>query len=426
MNWADVLKSAQTWSGSLGWLDTSPRGRGPTATPFCGSFHLTHPNQVVGLRQANGRRNRASTAKRSERPDLANSPVRMRNYRVAVLGATGAVGQRLVQLLAGHPWFTLTELVASERSAMRPYGEAVSWQLESPVPADAAPLLVKGMSTNLDCDLVFSALDPEVAGAAESDLARAGYPVISNARNHRMDQDVPLLVPEVNWEHAAVIPQQRALRQFSSGCLVTNPNCSTIGLALALKPLQDAFGLAAVSVVTMQALSGAGLSGVDALTIQDNLIPHIAGEEEKLETESLKVLGRLQEQSFIPADVQISAHCNRVAVRDGHTEAVSVRLQNPASAEDVRQSFRDFTAEPQRLGLPSAPPHPLLLLDAVDRPQPRLDRGAGGGMAVSIGQIRPCPVLNWKFTLVVHNAIRGAAGAALLNAELLVAQGYLG
>lgn len=349
----------------------------------------------------------------------------MKRYSVGVLGATGAVGQRLVQLLEGHPWFTLTAVVASERSVNRPYGEAVSWQLESPVPAEAAPLMVKGLSPNLDCDLVLSALDPAVAGTAEEDFARSGYPVISNARNHRMDQDVPLLIPEVNWEHSAVIPHQRAWRKFSSGCLVTNPNCSTIGLALALKPLEDAFGVSEASVVTMQALSGAGLRGVGALAIHDNLIPHIAGEEEKLQTESLKILGSLRDQRFLPADLRISAQCNRVPVRDGHTEAVSVRLRSPATAEQIRQTFGAFTSEPQRLGLPSAPPHPVLLVDAIDRPQPRLDRDAANGMAVSVGNIRPCPVLDWKFTLVVHNAIRGAAGAALLNAELLLAQGYI-
>jgi aspartate-semialdehyde dehydrogenase len=350
----------------------------------------------------------------------------MKRYRVGVLGATGAVGQRLVQLLEGHPWFTLTELVASERSVGRPYREAVSWRLGTPVPEEAARMVVRPLAADLACDLVLSALDAKVAGEAEASLAAAGYPVISNARNHRMDEDVPLLIPEVNWQHAAVLTHQRALRHYTTGFIATNPNCSAIGLTLALKPLQDAFGLTEVSVVTMQALSGAGVDGVPAMTILDNVIPYVSGEEEKIETESLKILGGLEGEQFVPAKMRVSAQCNRVAVADGHTEAVSIRLADSATAKELGQAFANFTSEPQRLQLPSAPPHPVLVLDGDDRPQPRLDRDAELGMAVSVGHLRPCPVLDWKFTLVVHNAIRGAAGAALLNAELLVAQGYIG
>ncbi|HVB14565.1 MAG TPA: aspartate-semialdehyde dehydrogenase [Candidatus Dormibacteraeota bacterium] len=350
----------------------------------------------------------------------------MKRYRVGVLGATGAVGQRLVQLLDGHPWFDLTEVVASERSSDRPYGEAVSWRLGSRIPQETAGLVVKPLSKDLDCDLVLSALDSQVAGEAEDSLASAGFPVISNARNHRLDDDVPLLIPEVNWEHARVLPHQRAVRHYSTGLIATNPNCSAIGLAMVLKPLQDAFGVSEVLVVTLQALSGAGIQGVAAMTILDNVIPYVAGEEEKIETESLKILGGLDGERFLPADLRVSAQCNRVAVLDGHTEAVSVRLRRPASGEQLRQAFAEFTSEPQRLQLPSAPPQPILVIEGVDRPQPQLDREAAQGMAVSVGNIRPCPVLDWKFTLVVHNAIRGAAGAALLNAELLVAQGYVG
>ncbi|HVB54456.1 MAG TPA: aspartate-semialdehyde dehydrogenase [Candidatus Acidoferrales bacterium] len=349
----------------------------------------------------------------------------MKRFRVGVLGATGAVGQRLVQLLEDHPWFTVTEVVASERSAGRAYDEAVSWRLASRIPEEVAHLVVQPLSAELDCDLVLSALDSQVAGDAESALAAAGCPVISNARNHRLDEDVPLLIPEVNWEHAAVLRHQRALRHFTTGLLATNPNCSAIGLTLALKPLQDAFGVAEVSVVTMQALSGAGITGVAAMTILDNVIPYVAGEEEKIETESLKILGGLESERFVPADLRVSAQCNRVGVLDGHTEAVSVRLRTEATADQLRQAFAGFTSEPQRLQLPSAPPNPVLVVDGADRPQPQLDRGAAQGMAVSVGHLRPCPVLDWKFTLVVHNAIRGAAGAALLNAELLVAQGYI-
>lgn len=349
----------------------------------------------------------------------------MKRYRVGVLGATGAVGQRLVQLLERHPWFTATELVASERSAGRPYHEAVSWRLGSRIPAASADLVVRPLSTDLSCDLVLSALDAQVAGEAEAELAAAGFPVISNARNHRMDEDVPLLIPEVNWEHAAILTHQRAHRHFTTGLLATNPNCSAIGLTLALKPLQDAFGLEEVVVVTMQALSGAGVNGVPAMTILDNVIPYVAGEEEKLETESVKILGDLEDERFIPAALRVSAQCNRVAVLDGHTESVSVRLRTKATAQQLQQVLADFTAEPQRLKLPSAPPHPVLVVEGVDRPQPQLDRDVARGMAVSVGHLRPCPVLDWKFTLVVHNAIRGAAGAALLNAELLVAQGFV-
>ncbi|MGC2192555.1 MAG: aspartate-semialdehyde dehydrogenase [Candidatus Dormiibacterota bacterium] len=350
----------------------------------------------------------------------------MKRYRVGVLGATGAVGQRLVQLLEGHPWFSLTELVASERSVGRPYREAVSWRLGTAIPEEAARMVVRPLTADLECDLVLSALDAKVAGEAEASLAAAGYPVISNARNHRMDGDVPLLIPEVNWQHAAILTHQRALHRYTTGFIATNPNCSAIGLTLALKPLQDAFGLAEVSVVTMQALSGAGINGVPAMTILDNVIPYVSDEEEKIQTESLKILGGLEGERFIPAKIRVSAQCNRVAVADGHTEAVSIRLGNSATAKELRQAFANFTSEPQRLQLPSAPPHPVLVLDGDDRPQPRLDRDAELGMAVSVGHLRPCPVLDWKFTLVVHNAIRGAAGAALLNAELLVAQGYLG
>ncbi|HVC39873.1 MAG TPA: aspartate-semialdehyde dehydrogenase [Candidatus Dormibacteraeota bacterium] len=350
----------------------------------------------------------------------------MRKFQVAVLGATGAVGQRLVQLLESHPWFELAEVVASERSAGRPYGAAVDWRLASPLPARARGLVVKPLGAELECDLVLSALDSKVAGAAEQSLAAAGRPVISNARNHRLDEDVPLLIPEVNWEHTAVVPHQRQLRHYSTGLLATNPNCSVIGLALALKPLQAAFGVTEVSVVTMQALSGAGLQGVAGMSIVDNVIPFIADEEEKIEVESLKILGGFQAQRFVPAELRVSAQCNRVAVLDGHTESVSVRLGSAATAEQLQLALSSFSSEPQRLQLPSAPAQPVIVSDGVDRPQPQLDRDLAQGMAVSVGRIRPCPVLDWKFTLVVHNAIRGAAGAALLNAELLAAQGYLG
>lgn len=349
----------------------------------------------------------------------------MEKFRAGILGATGAVGQRFVQLLEHHPWFEVAEVAASERSAGKPYAEAAGWRLDTPLPKTASRLLVKDLRPNLDCDFVFSGLDSSVAGTAEEEFARAGYPVISNSRNHRMDADVPLLIPEVNPQHTEILPHQQAARKYSTGFIATNPNCSAIGLALALKPLEDAFGLEEVFVVTMQAISGAGHSGVAAGAIQDNVIPYISGEEEKMEVEPQKILGKLEGQRFVPAGFRVSAHCNRVPVIDGHTEAVSVRLKRKASLAEVREAFLNFTAEPQRLKLPFAPAHPILVREEPDRPQPRLDRNAENGMAVVVGRLRPCSIADFRFTLLSHNMIRGAAGAAILNAELLVAQGYL-
>ncbi|MFZ0213690.1 MAG: aspartate-semialdehyde dehydrogenase [Candidatus Acidiferrales bacterium] len=349
----------------------------------------------------------------------------MQKFRVGILGATGAVGQRLVQLLEGHPWFEVAEVAASERSAGKSYADAADWRLDTPLPQMARDLIVKDLTPNLDCDFVFSGLDSSVAGVAEEEFARAGYPVISNSRNHRMDADVPLLIPEANPEHTGILPRQQAARKYTTGFMVTNPNCSAIGLALALKPLEDAFGVAEVFVVTMQAISGAGHSGVAAGAIHDNVIPYISGEEEKLEAEPQKILGKLEGRQFVPAGFRVSAHCNRVPVIDGHTEAVSVRLKRKTSLAEVREAFLKFTAEPQRLGLPSAPRHPIVVRDEADRPQPRLDRGVENGMAVVVGRLRPCSIADFKFTLLSHNMIRGAAGAAILNAELLVAQGHL-
>lgn len=350
----------------------------------------------------------------------------MERLRVGVLGATGIVGQWLMQLLDQHPWFTVSALVASGRSAGRLYQDAVSWRLETPIPESVSGITVQGLDESLECDLVISALESSVAGAAEERFAEQGFPVLSNARNHRMDADVPLLIPEVNWEHVRMIPLQRSRRGYESGFIVTNPNCSTVGLVMALKPLMDRFGISEVSVVTMQAISGAGLDGVAAGAIHDNVIPYVSAEEEKLETEPLKILGDLDGHGFSPAHFHLSAQCNRVPVLEGHTEAVSVRLRSPATQAEVSKALASFQSEPQRLDLPSAPAHPVLVSESVDRPQPRLDRSASRGMAVTVGHIRPCPVLDWKFTLVVHNVLRGAAGAALLNAELLAAQGYLG
>lgn len=334
------------------------------------------------------------------------------------------VGQRFVQLLADHPWFEITALAASERSVGIPYREACRWVVSDEMPALAKELVVRECEPNLACLLVFSALPAEVAGPIEEEFAAAGYAVSSNARNHRLDPDVPLLVPEVNPDHLVLIEIQRRRRRWK-GFIVTNPNCSTAQLVLALKPLWDRFGIKALNVVTMQALSGAGYPGVASLDILDNVIPYIAGEEGKLEREPLKLLGRLEGEAVKEAEVIISAQCHRVATREGHLEAVSVRLGQGASREEVVEALQGFRGPPQDLGLPSAPEHPIVVREENDRPQPRLDRDEDGGMSVVIGRVRECPVLDYKFVLLGHNTIRGAAGAAILNAELLKAQGYL-
>jgi aspartate-semialdehyde dehydrogenase len=350
-----------------------------------------------------------------------------KRWRAGVLGATGVVGQRIVQLLDNHPWFELTEVAASERSAGKTYAQAEvgRWKLETPIPAVARDLPVRELDTAPDCDFVFSALDSSVAGPVEEEFARAGYAVVSNSRNHRMDADVPLLIPEVNPDHLAVLPHQQKARGYSSGLLVTNPNCSTAGLVLALKPLEDAFGIEQVFVVTLQAISGAGYPGVPSLDILDNVIPYIGGEEEKLESEPLKLLGELEGGRFVPAAMRVSAQCNRVHVLDGHLECVSVKLKRRASPGDVSEAFRTFRPPAQVQSLPSALEHPVVVLDEPDRPQPRRDRDLGNGLASVVGRVRACPLLDVKFLVLSHNLLRGAAGAALLNAELLAAQGYL-
>ncbi|HYL65481.1 MAG TPA: aspartate-semialdehyde dehydrogenase [Candidatus Methylomirabilis sp.] len=348
-----------------------------------------------------------------------------RKWRAGVLGATGLVGQRLVKLLADHPWFDLTEVAASERSSGKTYAEAIRWHLEEPVPERARRLVVKGLDPLLDCDFVFSALDSSVAGLAEEDFARAGYPVVSNSKNHRMDPDVPLLIPEVNAAHLAAIPVQQKTRGYSTGFIVTNPNCSTAGLALVLKPLADAFGLEKVFVVTLQAVSGAGYPGVPSMDIHANVIPFISGEEEKMESEPQKLLGQWDGSRFVEASLGLSAHCNRVPVLDGHLECVSVSLKKTASLDEVREALRNFEISSELAALPTAVRHPVVVLDGDDRPQPRRDANIGNGMAAAVGRVRECPLLDVKLTLLSHNLVRGAAGAALLNAELLASRGFL-
>ncbi|MGC1485051.1 MAG: aspartate-semialdehyde dehydrogenase [Candidatus Acidiferrum sp.] len=347
-----------------------------------------------------------------------------KKWRAGILGATGLVGQRLVKLLAGHPWFELTEVAASERSSGKSYFQAVRWHLDAPIPEAARNLVVKNLDPSLDCDFLFSALDSSVAGEAEEECARAGYPVVSNSKNHRMDPDVPLLIPEVNALHLEAIRTQQKNRGYDGGFIVTNPNCSTAGLVLVLKPLADAFGLEKVFVVTLQAVSGAGYPGVASMDIHANVIPFISGEEEKLESEPQKLLGKWDGTRFIDAGLGMSAHCNRVPVLEGHLECISVSLKKIACLKEVREAFRNFEVDAELASLPSAVRHPIVLLDGDDRPQPRRDVHAGNGMAAVVGRVRECPLLDIKLTLLSHNLIRGAAGAALLNAELLAARGF--
>jgi len=359
----------------------------------------------------------------------ANSPAFDRprfdkKFRAGVLGATGTVGQRLVQLLANHPWFELTEVAASERSSGKKYSEAVNWHLNTSIPVAAANLVVKSLEPALDCDFVFSALDSSVAGPAEQEFARAGYPVVSNSKNHRMSPDVPLLIPEVNAAHLDAIPVQQKNRGYGSGFIVTNPNCSTAGLVLVLKPLADAFGLEKIFVVTLQAVSGAGYPGVASLDILGNVVPFIGGEEEKMEEEPQKLLGRWDGSRFVEAGVGISAHCNRVPVENGHLECVSLSLKKIATLAEVREALRDFTVSEELAALPTAVKNPVIVLDEENRPQPRRDVDAGNGMAAVVGRVRACPLLDVKLTLLSHNLLRGAAGAALLNAELLASRGF--
>ncbi len=342
---------------------------------------------------------------------------------VAVLGATGAVGQRMVSLLSGHPLLSLAEVAASERSQGKRYADATRWILPGDVPEEARGLVVKGVEDELASPVVLSALDAAVADTVEPLQAGRGRLVVSNTKSFRMKADVPLLIPEVNADHLALLDRQSW--HASGGGIVTNPNCVVVGLAMALAPLHRAFGVEAVCVTTMQALSGAGYPGVPSLDALGNVIPFIEGEEEKVAQEPGKILGTLTAEGVEPAPFPISVSVNRVPVRDGHTESVFVKLAGKPSLADVRHALESFSGEPQRLGLPSAPPRPIAVRDERDRPQPARDVEAGHGMVVTVGRLRPDPVYDVRFTLLVHNTVRGAAGAALLNAELLSATGRL-
>jgi aspartate-semialdehyde dehydrogenase len=345
--------------------------------------------------------------------------------KVAILGATGMVGQRFVQLLQDHPWFEISALAASERSIGKPYAEAVRWKLDTPIPPRVRDLPVLEPKPDLEAHIVFSGLDASVAGPIEEHFAQAGYVVISNSKNHRMDEDVPLVVPEINPEHLALIERQQARRGYRKGFIVTNPNCSATTLCLALAPLEQAFGIVSVVVTTLQAVSGAGYPGVPSLDIMGNVIPYIGEEEEKIERETRKIFGRLRDHAIELHPMKVSATATRVPVLDGHTESVSVQLRAPATLEEITDALRNYRSLPQQLRLPSAPEHPIVLQEEPDRPQPRLDVYREKGMATVVGRVRPCSILDWKFVILGHNTLRGAAGAAILNAELLKAQGFL-
>ncbi len=345
----------------------------------------------------------------------------MKKIPVAIMGATGSVGQKFIELLEDHPWFEIVALTASERSAGRAYGTVVRWMSSKPLSDKIANMIIEETRPGVAGRIAFSGLDAAVAGEAEEAFARAGYVVVSNARNHRMRPDVPLLIPEVNPDHLSLIKNQ----PYGRGCIVTNPNCSTVGLTIALKPLYDAFGVQAVQVVTMQALSGGGYPGVPSLDILDNVLPLIPGEEAKMETEPLKLLGAVTAEGVTPAGIKISAQCNRVAVREGHLESVAVKLTRPVPPEALIEAWEKFTAPPEVTGLPSSPSKVVRYGDDPAFPQPIMHRHSGHGMTVSIGRLQPCAVLDYRFMLLVHNTIRGAAGGAILNAELLYQKGLL-
>jgi aspartate-semialdehyde dehydrogenase len=349
----------------------------------------------------------------------------MKKLQIGILGATGVVGQRFIQMLEHHPWFEVAWLAASDRSEGKLYSEAARWRLKTPIPTAVSKMKVSPATPDGAPKIIFAALDSSIAAELEPRFAEAGCAVVSNSSALRMQDDVPLVIPEVNSGHVKLIDIQ-AWRKKSGGYVVTNPNCSAIGLVLALAPLHQKFGLETVMAVTMQAVSGAGYPGVASLDILGNVIPFIKNEEEKMEEETKKLLGNVNGSKVIPGAFAMSAQCNRVAVEDGHTESISIRLKKKASHDEIIEAWNGYRSEPQELKLPSAPERPVVYLEASDRPQPRFDVDMGAGMTTVVGRLRPCSVLDWKFTVLSHNTIRGAAGAALLNAELLNAKGYLG
>jgi aspartate-semialdehyde dehydrogenase len=342
---------------------------------------------------------------------------------VGILGATGMVGQHFIKFLQGHPWFEITWLGASDRSAGKAYSEATAWRLNGIMPSNVAGLRVKECRPDHAPRLIFSSMDASVATEIEQAFAQAGHVVVSNSRNHRMEPDVPLLIPEVNPEHLRIIPFQQRKRGWK-GQIVTNPNCSTIVLAMALAPLKP-FGITRAVATTMQAISGAGYPGVASTDINANVVPFIGGEEEKMQQETQKILGDFRGDAIHSHPAKVSAHCNRVPVLDGHLVATSVELQRKPTRQELLDSFNGFRSLPQQRSLPSAPTLPIQYMEEQDRPQPRRDVERDNGMAVYIGRLRECPVLDYKFIALGHNTIRGAAGAAVLNAELMYSEGLL-
>ena len=337
---------------------------------------------------------------------------------VGILGATGMVGQHFIKFLQGHPWFHLTWLGASDRSAGKKYRDAMTWHLAGGTPDTVADLTVEDCKPGNAPRLVFSAMDASVATEIERAFAEAGHAVVSNSKNHRMERDVPLLVPEINPDHLKLV------QQGWKGRIVTNPNCATVALTMGLAPLKP-FGITKVIATTMQAISGAGYPGVASMDIMGNVIPFIGGEEEKMERETQKILGEFRGDHIEPLPARVSAHCNRVPVVDGHTVTVSVEFRALPSEADLRRAFDTFTGVPQQRQLPSAPPKPVIYMEQANRPQPRKDAERDRGMTASVGRLRACPVLDYKFVALCHNAIRGAAGAAVLNAELMHSEGML-
>jgi aspartate-semialdehyde dehydrogenase len=342
---------------------------------------------------------------------------------VGILGATGMVGQHFIRFLQGHPWFDLTWLGASDRSAGKKYKDAMTWHLAGGTPDSVAGLAVEECKPGNAPRLLFSAMDAGVATEIERAFAQAGHVVVSNSRNHRMERDVPLMVPEINPDHLKLVPGQQRLRAWK-GQIVTNPNCSTIGLVMGLGPMKQ-FGITRVIVTTMQAISGAGYPGVASMDVMGNVIPFIGGEEEKMQMETQKIMGEFAGDHIEPLPARVSAHCNRVAVVDGHTESVSVEFSSKPSEADLRAAIDAFSALPQQRNLPSAPARPVIYMEEANRPQPRKDAERERGMSAFVGRLRACPALDWKFVVLSHNTIRGAAGAAVLNAELMHSEGML-
>jgi aspartate-semialdehyde dehydrogenase len=342
---------------------------------------------------------------------------------VGILGATGMVGQHFIKFLQGHPWFQLTWLGASDRSAGKKYRDAMTWHLAGGTPDTVADLTVEDCKPGNAPRLLFSAMDASVATEIERAFAEAGHVVVSNSRNHRMERDVPLLVPEINPDHLKLVPLQQRARGWE-GQIVTNPNCSTVVLTMGLAPLKP-FGITKVIATTLQAISGAGYPGVASMDIVGNVIPFIGGEEEKMQQETQKILGEFRDDHIEPLPAKVSAHCNRVPVVDGHTVTVSVEFSSKPSEADLRRAFDSFTSVPQQRQLPSAPLRPVIYLEEANRPQPRKDAERERGMAAFVGRLRPCPVLDYKFVALGHNTVRGAAGAAVLNAELMHSEGML-